>query len=349
MAPSFPDSAFSGFICLEDNDSVFLFDDKESPRVLDSFDAMWNSQGNSFDDSGEGSEVLPEMVLDVEELTMLLKKESIYMPDGDYGNRFRTGDLDIGARRDAIDWIKKVHAHFRFGPLSAYISINCFDRFLSAYELPKGQPWITQLLAVACLSLAAKLEEVEVPLSVDLQVDGSKYVFDAITVKRMELLVMNTLNWRMRAVTPFSFVDHFLREINGDKVPRRTSILKSIQVISSSIEVIEFLEFKPSDIAAAVAISVEEESRAVEREKTVLILSQYVEKERVLKCIRLIHDLKLTGASTKGASMTSVPESPNGVLDASCLSNKSDETAYGLCADCSHENTEQTARPMIDR
>ncbi|RRT46032.1 hypothetical protein BHM03_00028099 [Ensete ventricosum] len=30
--------------------------------------------------------------------------------------------------------------------------------------------WMTQLLSVACLSLAAKMEEIEVPLSLDLQV-----------------------------------------------------------------------------------------------------------------------------------------------------------------------------------
>lgn len=39
-----------------------------------------------------------------------------------------------------------------------------------------------QLLAVACLSLAAKLEEVEVPLSVDLQVFQSYHrLLDILT------------------------------------------------------------------------------------------------------------------------------------------------------------------------
>ncbi|KAI3715307.1 hypothetical protein L6452_22286 [Arctium lappa] len=29
-----------------------------------------------------------------------------------------------------------VHAHFKFGPLSVYLSINYLDRFLAVYELP---------------------------------------------------------------------------------------------------------------------------------------------------------------------------------------------------------------------
>lgn len=33
-------------------------------------------------------------------------------------------------------WSKQVHAHFGFGPLCAYLSINYLDRFLSVYELP---------------------------------------------------------------------------------------------------------------------------------------------------------------------------------------------------------------------
>lgn len=39
----------------------------------------------------------------------------------------------------------------------------------------KGKKWVIQLIAVSCLSLAAKMDEVYVPLLVDLQV---KLVFN---------------------------------------------------------------------------------------------------------------------------------------------------------------------------
>jgi cyclin D1/2/4, plant len=39
-------------------------------------------------------------------------------------------------------------------------------------------------------------------------------VFEAKTIRRMELLVLSTLNWRMQAVTPFSYLDYFLRKLN---------------------------------------------------------------------------------------------------------------------------------------
>lgn len=45
--------------------------------------------------------------------------------------------------------------------------IFCFFLYL---VIQRGKAWTVQLLAVACLSLAAKMDETKVPQSVDLQV-----------------------------------------------------------------------------------------------------------------------------------------------------------------------------------
>ncbi|CAL5331135.1 unnamed protein product [Camellia sinensis] len=44
-----------------------------------------------------------------------------------------------------------------------------------------------------------------------LLVEESKFVFEAKTIQRMELLVLSTLQWKMNPVTPLSFVDHIVR------------------------------------------------------------------------------------------------------------------------------------------
>lgn len=44
------------------------------------------------------------------------------------------------------------------------------------------------------------------------QVD-TKYVFEAKTIQRMELLVLSTLQWKMHPVTPLSFLDHIIRRL----------------------------------------------------------------------------------------------------------------------------------------
>ncbi|KAK1302631.1 Cyclin-D4-1 [Acorus calamus] len=244
----------------------------------------------------------------------------------DSWGKLKSGSLDLSVRRDAIDWILKVHAYYSFGPLSAYLSINYLDRFLSLYEIPQGKAWMTQLLSVACLSLAAKMEESDVPLSLDLQVGESKFVFEARTIQRMELLVLSTLKWRMQSVTPFSFIDYFLHQANGGESPPKSSISRSIELILSTIRGIDFLEYRPSEVAAAVAVSVTRETQVVDMN---MALSNciHIEKERVLRCCGLMKDMGLIKSGSGIASSASVPQSPIGVLDASaCLSYKSDES-----------------------
>ena len=57
---------------------------------------------------------------------------------------------------------------------------------------------------------------------------------------------------------------------------------------------------------------------------------------KVLKCFALIKDLLLSNRCTNGVPSGSIPQSPVGVLDAACLSYKSDElTTVGSCANSS--------------
>ncbi|XAR48514.1 hypothetical protein NMG60_11031363 [Bertholletia excelsa] len=354
MAPSF-DCAASSLLCAEDNNSIFC-DEACYGDVEEEFEPSWphhrdyrtKNQNQNIDvvDSFTG---LPVQSDDC--LALMLKRESEHLPASDYLNRLRTGDLDLRARKEAVDWIVKVHAHFNFGPLCAYLSISYLDRFLSAYELPKGKAWTMQLLAVACLSVAAKMEETEVPLCLDLQVGDSKFVFEARTIQRMELLVLTTLRWKMQAVTPFSFIDYFFGKINGDKISQRSSILRSTQLILNTIKGTDFLEFRPSEVAAAVAVSIAGETQTLDTDKTISLLTEHVEKGRVFKCVELINEVSLIGGSMKGPSASSTPsapQSPIGVLDAACLSYKTDEATAGSCANSS-QSTPDTKRRKLNR
>ena len=69
-------------------------------------------------------------------------------------------------------------------------------------------PWAARLLAVACVSLAAKMEEYRAPALPEFRADD-EYDFSCDSIRRMELLVLSTLGWRMGAVTPFDFLPCF--------------------------------------------------------------------------------------------------------------------------------------------
>ena len=156
------------------------------------------------------------------------------------------------SRREMVEWMMKVNAHYGFSALTAILAVNYLDRFLSSRHFQGDKPWMNQLAAVTCLSLAAKVEETQVPLLLDLQVcrvsikkkrkrkkepldvsifcwidyfrfesgfcetfqvEDTKYVFEAKTIQRMELLVLSTLQWKMNPVTPLSFIDHIIRRL----------------------------------------------------------------------------------------------------------------------------------------
>ncbi|WOK96229.1 cyclin dependent kinase regulator [Canna indica] len=332
MSPSF-DYASSTLLCAEDNDSILRFDDEEEEEVGRT--PSWATQPKRCGFYGDlAVDFSPQSD---ELLSLLVERELEHLPREDYGERLRSGALDPAIRRDAIDWMLKVHARYTFGPLCAYLSVNYLDRFLSAYKLPQGKAWMTQLLSVACLSLAAKVEETEIPLSLDLQVGEAKYVFEAKTIQRMELLVLSTLRWRMQAVTPFSFIDFFLHKFNGGSSPSIVSVSRSAELILGTTRGVDFLAFRPSVIAAAIALLVVGETQVVDSEEALSCCS-HVEKEGVLECCEVIQNKVLmrrqSGKGVVSTSVSSVPQSPIGVLEAACLSYKSDDATVVPHATC---------------
>ena len=46
---------------------------------------------------------------------------------------------------------------------------------------------------------------------------SEKYKFGAESIKNMEIFVMSSLNWRMQAVTPFSYINYFMDKFTQGK------------------------------------------------------------------------------------------------------------------------------------
>ncbi|KAK8717361.1 hypothetical protein V6N13_044632 [Hibiscus sabdariffa] len=334
------DSSASNLLCSETTSSCFGdgldFNEFGKNQVFNQQDPLFINNRSAPLMGCSGFEIQSD-----DRIKEMVEKEVEHLPEDDYLKRLRNGDLNLSVRREALDWILEASAYYRFGALTLCLSINYLDRFLSVYDLPRGKTWAVQLLAVTCLSIAAKMEETKVPLSVDLQVVDPKFVFEAKTIYRMEVLVLSTLKWKMQAITPCSFIDHFLCRIWNDQCPSPSSMC------------IDFLEFRPSEIAAAVAISVSRDMQTVAIDKAISSFT-FVEKGRVLKCVELMKNLSFINAAAAATEQPSsgsstVPQSPIGVLDAAaCLSYKSDETTVGSYANSSHSNPDSKRRKHDD-
>lgn len=277
---------------------------------------------------------IPSPPSDKNTITKLIDSESQFMPLSDYLHRCRHRSIDTTARQDSINWILKVHAHYAFRPLTALLSVNYFDRFLSSYSLPENG-WPYQILSVACLSLAAKMEEPDVPLLLDLQVLEPGFIFEPKNIQKMELRVMAYLNWRLRSVTPFDYLDYFISKLpscsstNPDNFSR---LLKdSSDLILNTTRVIDFLGFTPSTVAAAAAISAAGKSydtipwEAGDGQ----FFHERVNKEMVRSCHQLMEEYlidtcPLSRHKVLSAEASVEPASPVGVLDAAAACGSCD-------------------------
>ncbi|GKA86157.1 cyclin-D1-1 [Tanacetum coccineum] len=192
-----------------------------------------------------------------------IEQERKFVPGIDYVERFHSQALDASARGESVAWILKSNG------------------------------WPLQLLAVACLSLAAKMEEPLVPSIIDLQVEGAKYIFEPRTIRRMEFLVLSVLDWRLRSITPFSFIGFFAHKIDPTGTYTGFLISRATQIILSNVQEASLLEYWPSCIAAATILCA-----ASDLSNFSLINAEHAEswcdglsKEKITKCYRLVQGM----------------------------------------------------------
>lgn len=264
-----------------------------------------------------------------DELSSLLSKEE----QNQMYNCLQTNRNLAVARFTAVDWMLKVTAHHSFSALTAVLAVNYLDRFLFSLPFQTDKPWMTQLGAVACLSLAAKVEETQVPLLLDLQVEESKYYFEAKTIQRMEILVLSTLQWKMNPITPISFLHYIARRLGLKGHVCWEFLRRCDQILLSVISDSRFLCYLPSAMATAIMLqvmdSVELEPNLRVQFENQLLDNLGINKDKVDESCKLIIELTKTreeGNQSKKRRFKWIPESPNGVIDLLFISDESNDS-----------------------
>ncbi|XP_058776847.1 cyclin-D1-1-like isoform X2 [Vicia villosa] len=202
----------------------------------------------------------------------LIDDEHKFVLGFDYFSKLQSRKIDASARTESVAWILK-----------------------------QSNGWPLQLLSVASLSLAAKMEETLVPSLLDLQVEGAKYIFEPRTIRRMELLVLSVLDWRLRSVTPFSFLSFFACKLDSTGIFTGFLISRATQIILSHIQEANFLAYWPSCIAAAAILYAANEIpnwSQVEPEHAET-WCEGLRKEKIKGCYRLMEELMIDNNQRK--------------------------------------------------
>ncbi|XP_047318980.1 cyclin-D3-1-like [Impatiens glandulifera] len=236
------------------------------------------------------------------------------------------------ARREAVEWIMRVSSHYSFASLTILLAVMYYDRFILSVKFQRDMPWMNHLTAVACLSLAAKMEEPRVPLLLDLQVEEFKYVFEAKTVQRMELLVLSSLKWKMNLVTPITFIEHIVRRLRWKSLLNRHFFDSCETLIVSLIFDSWSVSYLPSVMASAVMLQVAKEVdplRVLDFEKEIMDILK-TNKGKVDDCGKLIRvPLSLNLRKRK---YNPIPSSPSCVITSCFSSNDSSNDSWTVAS-----------------
>ncbi|KAG6515584.1 hypothetical protein ZIOFF_026013 [Zingiber officinale] len=285
-----------------------------------------------------------------EVLSFLANKESEALPllvaDREGGNlHLRT------AREAEVEWVVLSSARHGFSTVTAVLAMSYFDWcFLPCADGRRGplmriqgdKPWMGRLAAVVCMSLAIKVEETSVPLLLDLQVppplpvavsstEESGFLFEPMIVRRMELLVLSSLEWKMNPVTPLSFIHHLLpRLYSGGGFAAR---IRELAKRSGEALLYTGNEF---DIRHRCGRRWICSTRWSRKRPTTSFLSSNPPRliffENLERCYHLMAEsmsaTNATGHKLKHSSLSS-PASPRGVVG-SCFSNESSCGSWSL-------------------
>ncbi|XWS24121.1 hypothetical protein CRYUN_Cryun28dG0073600 [Craigia yunnanensis] len=198
------------------------------------------------------------------------------------------------ARLEAIRWILKTRAVFGFRFQTVYLSVVYFDRFLSRMRsIDSEKSWAMKLLSIACLSLAAKMEEIKVPALSEFQTEECN--FESNVIQRMELLVLNTLEWRMTSITPFAFLHFFITKMSKE-YPQGHFMSSTVQFILAIMREISLMEHRPSVIAAAATLMALDQRltrKALECTMNSVSYCGFLEIEDVFTCYDLMQKLEM--------------------------------------------------------
>jgi len=170
-------------------------------------------------------------------------------------------------RRYLVDWMSDVGEQCCLHNTTVHVSILFLDKTFRNREIPRGK-W--QLLATACISIAAKYEEAEedCPAIPDLlhltklNVAGHT----PLSFREGELEVLRYLGWRLRAIPPLHFIGYYLAKgstFHDDSWQGRALIEKIPKYMRKyadffcnlTLQEYPFQQYLPSHLAAAILLA----------------------------------------------------------------------------------------------
>ncbi|XP_047340587.1 cyclin-D5-1-like [Impatiens glandulifera] len=248
---------------------------------------------------------------DDEYLQILLEREETSYGLDQSSSTIPIHDWIKCARLNAISWILKARELMGFQYQTAYLSLTYLDRFLSMRFIDSDKQWAIELLSVACLSLAAKMEEYKAPLLSSFPAQDC--IFENRFIQRMELLVLTTLEWRLTCVTPFSYLVHFFKDLQRDDPSSpKDALSRAASLILSATKDSNLIRYRPSVIAGAATLTVfyqkltrpDLEAKIIDNNNNAVSLFRVIQIEDLHSCYVRMQEIYMERISMASSNST---------------------------------------------
>ncbi|KAG0465818.1 hypothetical protein HPP92_019982 [Vanilla planifolia] len=298
------DCSLSRLFCSEDSSSLAAHE--EGDEGEECF-VLWNASSTLYKTENEYLEFL------VSKETSLTTATHSISPSPDEPAVSR--DSPRSVRSESVHWILKMKSWFGFSSQTAFLAVAYFDRFFLQRRIIEEKSWATKLLSIACLSLAAKMEEYSPPLLSDY-IFGD-YRFSCKVIQRMELLVLDALEWRLCSITPFAYLGSFAKKFNFGH-SSKSLFSRAIWCIFVSLEVIHLTDYPSSALAAAAILAASDDGltkKILQSKISTISLSEPLEIEHVFSCYNAMTH-KSSKEKTKSGKVLFAVDLPANYADA---------------------------------
>ena len=122
-----------------------------------------------------------------------------------------------GARLNMVNWLSFLCGKLNFSDQTLFRSVSIFDQYISKMTMDEASELDQQylnLITIACLSLATKLEEINCNyisfLNEKVLNSPNSQIFTNEDLTNMEFKILKTLNYNTMYSTPLDFIEIYL-------------------------------------------------------------------------------------------------------------------------------------------
>ncbi|KAF4369780.1 hypothetical protein F8388_011038 [Cannabis sativa] len=159
------------------------------------------------------------------------------------------------SRNDDEDDNISCRSRFNLSFGTVFHATNYLDRFISMNQnsinnITEWKYWMIELLSIACFSIASKFIDTNPPMLHQInQMEDMEHSFEASAIQRMELKVLETLDWRLACTTAHSYLQLFIHQ---PPLQQHIIIIRKINhFLLRAVSDTKLVEFRPSVVAAS--------------------------------------------------------------------------------------------------